>query len=70
MRDLEQISACVENYFQGMFRSDGALLLSAFHPGAMISGHTDGHLTEMDLDQFADFAAKQPSAAAAEDRAS
>ena len=67
MSDLDQISACVDKYFYGMFRSDGDLLRSAFHPGAMISGHTDGRLTEMDLDQFANFAAKQASAEAAGD---
>ncbi len=63
--DLAQIAEVVNWYFNGMYQSDGALLKRAFHPKAKLSGHTDGKFVEMELEGFAKFAAKQPSAEAA-----
>ena len=63
--DLQQISETVAWYFNGMYRSDGDLLRKAFSDTAMITGHTDGRFTEMDLDTFVEFAASQDSAQAA-----
>ena len=56
----------IEDYFQGMYQSDGARLRRAFHANARIAGHgSDGGFNELTVEQFARFAEKQqPSAAA------
>jgi hypothetical protein len=63
--EMQQISDCVERYFQGMYQSDGEILRSAFHASAAITGNTEGKYAAMDVDGFVAFAEKQPSAAAA-----
>ena len=63
--EMQQISECVERYFQGMYQSDGAILRSAFHASAAITGNTEGKYAAMDVDSFVSFAEKQASAAAA-----
>jgi hypothetical protein len=64
--DLAAITEVIEDYFQGMYQSDGARLRRAFHANARIAGHgSDGGFNELTVEQFARFAEKQqPSAAA------
>jgi len=59
----EAIERTVEDYFQGLYRSDMERLRRAFHANARIAGPDDGVLREMNLEQFITFAAQQPSAA-------
>ena len=53
--DQAQITAVVQNYFEGMVYGDKAKLQKAFHEESFIIGHFDGELSWMSRDEFADF---------------
>lgn len=61
-RDVEQISATIDDYFMGMYRSDPKLIEKAFTADAVIEGHTGGRYLRMIRSGFADFVAAQASA--------
>jgi hypothetical protein len=60
--DLDAIAATVDDYFYGMYRSDGSLIEKAFTEDALIIGHTEGSYAQMTRADFAGFVAKQASA--------
>ena len=53
--DQAQITAVVQNYFEGMMYGDKLKLQMAFHEESFIIGHFDGELSWMSRDDFADF---------------
>jgi hypothetical protein len=58
---LEDILATINIYFDGLYRSDSALLRSVFHPLATVIGHgSDGELKTMTLDDFLSFVETVP----------
>ena len=62
MTDREKIEAGVQLYFDSMYESSADKVREAFYPNAMITGYLETGLTEMTVDDFADFvAAQQPS---------
>ena len=59
------IMETAEKYFDGMHRSDGALLRDVFHPFATVIGYGgDGTLKTMTLDDFLEFMATVPTSEA------
>lgn len=50
-----QITAALQNYFDGMMYGNKAKLQMAFHEKSFIIGHFDGELSWMSRDEFADF---------------
>lgn len=65
-KSLKAIHETVENYFDGLYRSDSALLRSTFHPRAGVIGYGgDGKLKTMSLDDFLAFVDTVPSPQAA-----
>ncbi len=64
--NLKTILETVEIYFDGLYRSDSALLRGIFHPSAMIIGYgSDGELKTMTLNDFLGFVDTVPSPQAA-----
>ncbi|MBT6441345.1 MAG: nuclear transport factor 2 family protein [Alphaproteobacteria bacterium] len=68
MQDTRNDEAAVREvvgwYFDGMYRSDPALIEKAFEPSARVMGVTDGEHREMAVADFMAFVGKQqPSAA-------
>ncbi|MBC8267433.1 MAG: nuclear transport factor 2 family protein [Rhodospirillaceae bacterium] len=64
--NLKGILETVKIYFNGMYRSDSALLGSIFHPQASVIGYgCDGELKTMMLDDFLGFVDTVPSPKAA-----
>ncbi|NQU57978.1 MAG: nuclear transport factor 2 family protein [Rhodospirillales bacterium] len=64
--NLEAINKAVKIYFDGLYRSDSALLRNVFHPLATIIGYgSDGELKTMTLDDFLGFVDSVPSPQAA-----
>ena len=59
---LKAIEDCVGLYFDGLYRSDRALLEKAFHPNASVIGYSsDGKLNLMALETFLGFVDTVPS---------
>ena len=56
MDDEAAIRAVIDDYFQGMYRSDRALLERAFHLDARIAGWDEGKLIDAPITKFIDFA--------------
>jgi hypothetical protein len=64
--NLKGILETVKIYFDGMYRSDSALLGRIFHPQASVIGYgSDGELKTMTLDDFLTFVDTVPSPEAA-----
>jgi len=58
--DISAIQETVEHYFQGMYQGDTDRLKKAFHPGAQVIGHFQGHFALNTLEQFLGFVASAP----------
>ena len=62
MNDSAEITECIERYYQSLRTSDPALVRTAFHEQARITGYLPDGLHQMTVDEFAGFAeAQQPS---------
>lgn len=57
MTDDQQIRAVIDDYFQGLYRSDRVSLERAFHAEARISGWDEGKLIDAPAAKFIDFVA-------------
>jgi len=53
--DKELIEAVIDDYFQGMYKSDTALLTRAFHEDARITGYDEGTLINNPISGFIKF---------------
>lgn len=53
------IQSTIQTYFDCMYESSAEKTHAAFHPSAKITGYMESGLTEMSVDQFAGFVAKQ-----------
>jgi len=57
------VSAVLADYFEGLYRSDTALLRRAFHPRAVYACATEGPLLRLDMDEYFPIVDKRPSPA-------
>ncbi len=55
MDEKQQILAVIDDYFQGLYRSDRVRLERAFHVDARISGWDEGKLIDAPIAKFIDF---------------
>ncbi len=53
--ERSQIEAVIDDYFQGMYRSDTALLGKAFHPDGRLTGYDEGKLINNPIAGFIKF---------------
>lgn len=56
MSDETEIRAVIDDYFQGMYRSDRTRLERAFHADGRICGWDEGKLIDAPISKFIDFA--------------
>lgn len=58
-----QVSAALEDYFEGLYRSDTQILRRVFHPQALYACATDGALLTLRMDEYFPIVDKRPSPA-------
>ncbi|MCH2152826.1 MAG: nuclear transport factor 2 family protein [Phycisphaerales bacterium] len=64
MSDHDQISACVDKYYESLCCSDADGVREVFHENARITGYLPDGLHQMTRDEFTEFvASQQPSPA-------
>ena len=59
--EIAAITRTIDDYFQGMYKSDRALIERAFHPDAVVCGHFDGAYRHRSRQNFADFVEGVPA---------
>lgn len=59
--ELAALRAVIEQYFDGLYRSDAALLAQVFHPRAHYATASSGSLLQLDLEQYLPMVAARPS---------
>lgn len=62
--DFKAVQAVLADYFDGLYRSDAALLRQVFHPAALYACATDGALRSMRMDDYLPMVAQRPAPAA------
>jgi len=58
--EITAITKTIDDYFQGMYRSDRTLIEKAFHADGIICGHFDGAYRRRTRDNFAEFVSTVP----------
>ena len=58
-----ELIAVLENYFDGLYRSDSEILRRVFHPSALYACATDGTLLTLRMDEYFPIIDKRPSPA-------
>jgi 4-oxalocrotonate tautomerase len=58
-----QVSAVLDDYFEGLYRSDSQMLRRVFHPSALYACATDGTLLTLRMDEYFAIVDKRPSPA-------
>lgn len=61
--DIDDITQLLQLYFDGLFRSDAALLARVFHPDAHYVCASDGELLQWDMPRYFDVVAQRKSPA-------
>ena len=49
---FDAVIAVLQDYFEGLYRSDSALLRRVFHPAALYACASDGKLLALDMEQY------------------
>ena len=62
-----EVTAVVKNYFEGLYRSDSAILRRVFHPSALYACASDGTLLTLRMDEYFPVIDKRPSPASRND---
>lgn len=65
--DFAQVTAVLENYFEGLYRSDSTILRQVFHPSALYACASDGSLLTLAMDAYFPIIDKRPSPASRND---
>ena len=63
--EFSGIGSTIDDYFLGMYHSDGERLRRAFHPEMAMFGHWRGPLLTQDLDSWIDESVRTPPPSAA-----
>ena len=58
-----EVAAVLADYFEGLYRSDSAILRRVFHPSALYACATDGSLLTLRMDDYFPIIDKRPSPA-------
>ena len=58
-----EVTATLHDYFEGLYRSDSAILRRVFHPSALYACATDGTLLTLRMDEYFPIIDKRPSPA-------
>lgn len=61
--EFEPVVAVLQDYFEGLYRSDTRILRRVFHPGALYACATDGTLLALRMDEYFPIVDKRPSPA-------
>jgi hypothetical protein len=61
--DAEAVNSLLMRYFEGLYRSDTALLASVFHPRALYASATSGELVALDMATYFPVVDARPSPA-------
>jgi hypothetical protein len=62
-RSFEAIISVLNDYFEGLYRSDTKILKRVFHPAAIYACATDGTLLTLRMDEYFPIVDKRPSPA-------
>ena len=62
-----EVTAVVNDYFEGLYRSDSAILRRVFHPSALYACASDGTLLTLRMDEYFPIIDKRPSPASRND---
>lgn len=49
---FDAVIAVLQDYFEGLYRSDSTLLRRVFHPAALYACASDGNLLALDMEQY------------------
>ncbi len=60
---FDAITSVLNNYFEGLYRSDTQILRQVFHPAALYACATDGSLLTLGMDAYFPIVDKRPSPA-------
>ncbi len=60
---FDAITRVLNNYFEGLYRSDTQILRQVFHPAALYACATDGSLLTLGMDAYFPIVDKRPSPA-------
>lgn len=60
---FDAVVAVLQNYFEGLYRSDTLILRQVFHPAAIYACATDGTLLTLRMDEYFPIVDKRPSPA-------
>jgi len=58
---FSEVTAVLQDYFEGLHRSDSDSLRRVFHPSALYACATDGALTTLRMDEYFPIIDKRPS---------
>lgn len=58
---FSEVTAVLQDYFEGLYRSDSEILRRVFHPCALYACATDGALTTLRMDEYFPIIDKRPS---------
>jgi hypothetical protein len=62
-KPFEAITSVLNDYFEGLYRSDTKILKRVFHPAAIYACATDGTLLTLRMDEYFPIVDKRPSPA-------
>ena len=62
-----EVAAVVNDYFEGLYRSDSTILRKVFHPSALYACASDGTLLTLRMDEYFPIIDKRPSPASRND---
>jgi hypothetical protein len=62
-KPFEAITSVLNDYFEGLYRSDTKILKRVFHPAALYACATDGTLLTLRMDEYFPIVDKRPSPA-------
>lgn len=60
---FDEVTALLEAYFEGLYRSDAERLRTVFHPNALYACATGGTLVHLRMDEYLPMVARRPSPA-------
>lgn len=64
---FSDVTGLVNQYFEGLYRSDSTLLRKVFHPSALYACASDGALLTLRMDEYFPIIDKRPSPASRND---
>jgi hypothetical protein len=60
---FSEVTAVLDDYFEGLYRSDSEILMRVFHPSALYACATNGTLLTLRMDEYFPIVDKRPSPA-------